>query len=1165
MEKGAHLGCCGGDLVVTVSLRRMSAGTGYQYLLRSVAAGDGNRTLSTPLTRYYEEAGTPPGYWLGSGVRVFGEGQLAPGAAVTEEQLALLIGMGRDPITGEHLGRAYATYDPAGDVPRHAVAGFDLTFSVPKSVSVLWGLADARLQERVVAAHHAAVADVVDLFEREVAATRTGFSDGDGAVAQVGVAGVAAVAYDHYDSRAGDPQLHTHVVVSNKVMTLLDGRWRSLDGRPVHAAVTALSAHYNALLADYLARELGVGWELRERGADRNSQWEITGVDERLIKVFSSRTREIDLEKDRLIAGYRSAHGRMPSKAMLIRLRAQATLATRPPKEVRSLADLTVEWRRRAAPLIDEDPGSWATSRLGTPSLGTAGAARRADDVPPALVDGLGAEVVTVVSTARSTWSRWNLYAAASRQTMGLRFSTTVDREAVVGLIVEAAERASIILTPSELAVSPAAFRRADGSSVFRPRHGTRLSSSAVLEAEARLLDHAAAIDAPRVSRSVAARAGRITKQLSGEQRTAVASIASSGRRVDVLVGPAGAGKTTTMRALRTLWQTDHGKDSVIGLAPSATAAHALGTELGIACENTAKWLWEHDHANPDYRLHRNQLVIIDEATLAGTATLDRITGLAAAAGAKVLLVGDPQQLDAVDAGGAFALLVSRRDDPPTLKEIHRFHHDWEKDASLGLRGGDTTVIATYGRHDRIKEGDTEQMLDAAYAAWRADIARGAASILLTESGESVRALNARARADRISIEGAPDGREVELAGEARASVGDLVITRLNNRHLHSLRGGWVRNGDRWRITDIRRDGSILVRRASPGQSGQRGSVVLPPGYVAAHLDLGYAITAHRAQGITVDTAHVVVTASTTRENLYVAMTRGRETNLAYVALDQPDDTHVAPEDDQVTARTIFYGVLHHTGANLSAHQTITHEQETYGGIARLAAELETIAADAQHDRFVDLLSGCGMTDAQRDAVVGSTAFGPFTAALRRAEANHHDLARLLPRIVGQHGLDDANDIAAVLTHRLDKAASTQPRGMRGAKARLVAGLIPEPLGPMPDEHRQAIAERKALIENRAHALAVAAVEFGAPWTRDLGPGPRDRRGYAEWLEALTTIAAYRDRYAITSDRPVGTGAMTNAQRADRARALQALQRAETSPAAAGSSKIAAREPVLAP
>ena len=259
---------------MTVSMRKMSAGEGYKYLLRSVIAGDGNRSLSTPLTRYYAEAGTPPGVWMGAGVSEFGAGQLTVGTTVSEPQLVLLIGQGRDPVTGEQLGTAFQRFsahkqrvdERAASLNPHlpdeeraqlvdeieaeemakgsqtATAGFDYTFSVPKSVSVLWGVADAATQERIAEAHHAAVADVVAFFEREVAATRAGVSDGDGAVAQVDVAGVAAVAYDHYDSRAGDPQLHTHVVVSNKVLTPMDGRWRSLDGRPVFASVTALSA-----------------------------------------------------------------------------------------------------------------------------------------------------------------------------------------------------------------------------------------------------------------------------------------------------------------------------------------------------------------------------------------------------------------------------------------------------------------------------------------------------------------------------------------------------------------------------------------------------------------------------------------------------------------------------------------------------------------------------------------------------------------------------------------------------------------------------------------------------------------------------------------------------------------------------------------------------------
>ena len=1150
---------------MTVSLRRMSAGNGYQYLLRSVVAGDGNRALSTPLTRYYSEAGTPPGRWMGSGVSRLGGGELVPGMEVTEAQLALLTGMGRDPVTGEQLGRAYATYRPVGERiqervdaldpemtfedcaaetarieaeeaaagARHAVAGFDLTFSVPKSVSVLWGVADAPTQERIVEAHHAAVCDVLDFFECEVAVTRAGVSAGDGAVAQVEVAGVAAVAYDHYDSRAGDPQLHTHLVVSNKVQTLLDGRWRSLDGRPVFASVTALSAHYNALLADRLNRELGVEWELRERGNDRNPQWEIAGISDDLVREFSSRSREIDIEKDRLIAEYVAAHGRRPSEKKIVELRAHATLATRPPKETRSLADLTAEWRRRASDRLGSDATAAAATLLGD----LASEPLVVADVPLPAVHSLGANVVAQVSQKRATWSHWNLMAEASRQTMDLRFASTADREAVIAMVVDAAQEQSIALTPPELASSPAAFRRRDGTSVFRPRHSVKYSSSNVLDAEERLLAWGDTLGAPTVARALVDRVVR-HESMSDEQVAALESIAASRRQLDLLVGPAGAGKTTAMRALRHAWLAEHGEGSVVGLAPSAAAAQALADDLGVACDNTAKWLHEFDRGKAAFR--PGQLVIVDEATLAGTTTLDRITGVAATAGAKVLLVGDHHQLQSVDAGGAFGLLVERRPEAAQLAGIHRFRHEWEKDASLELRNGNAEVIPTYTREDRIREGDTDGMLDAAYEAWRADTRSGLVSALVTESAHAVRALNERARAERITLDGVADGREIILAGGVPASTGDIVITRRNDRTLQVLGSGWVKNGDRWRITDIRKDGSVVVRRLDPGR---RGSVVLPADYVGEHLDLGYAVTAHRAKGITVDTSHVVVTTSTTRENLYVSMTRGRESNMAYVAVDQPDDSHTTPEPEDVTARTILYGVLQHSGAELSAHQTINAEHEEYASIAQLAAELETIAAAAQHDRFSDLLARSQLTDEQHAAVVKSTAFGQLSAALRRAEAHHHDLERLVPRIIGQHRLDDADDVAAVLRHRLERVASSRPRGTR-AMPRLIVGLIPEPFGPMADEDRQAISERTALIETRAQTLAESAVESSAPWVRSLGEPPVVAEARERWLNAVATLAAYRDRYRITSDLAVGRGADSEAQTVDRECALQALRQA---------------------
>lgn len=1156
-------------------MRVMSAEKGVNYLLRTVASGDGDRSLSTPLTRYYAEAGTPPGFWLGSGLPHLAGGALQPRDQVTEDQLRLLIGEGRDPATGDRLGVAFQTFrtveqritdrvarldpglGPAARTEaaeaitreeerrghRSAVAGYDYTFSLPKSASVLWGIADAGLQSLILEAHHQAIAEVLDFMEREVAATRVGAHSIDGAVAQVETFGLIATAYDHYDSRSNDAHLHTHVVVSNKVKTVLDQKWRALDGRPMHAATVALSEHHEAVVADHLTRLLGVGWEARNMGRDRNPAWSITAVPEALVAEFSSRARQIGDETTALIADYAERHGRQPSKTTIIKLRAQATLATRPPKRVRSLADLTEEWRERATAILGEDAGAWTRKILAHDRQRMF----RADDLPLDRIQEIGQAVMEAVGEKRSTWHRWNLSAEASRQLMGIRFSSVRDREAVTGLVVDAAERASLRLTPPELASTPARFQRRDGTSAFRPRHSALFSSEALLDAEARLLERSRTTTAPTVPLTViertVARPDREGRALGPDQAEALTRIAVSGRALDLLIGPAGTGKTTAMRALRLAWEAQHGEGTVIGLAPSAVAAEVLADDLGIPAENTARWWTKHLHGAASFR--QGQLVIIDEASLAGTLSLDRITAVAVEAGAKVLLVGDYAQLQSPEAAGAFGLLASDRADAPELSTIHRFTNPWEKAASLRLRLGETDAIHAYEDAGRIIPGNTEDMTAAAYEAWRKDQRAGIASILVSDSAESVAALNLRARTELI-LAGivTPIRGEVTLNGGVQAAAGDTVITRKNNRRLRT-RTSWVQNGNRWTIVKIHRDGSATVR---PAGRSQGGSVILPADYVAAHLDLGYAVTAYRAQGVTVDTSHVLVDPSMTRENLYVAMTRGRDANTAYVGIDTPDEAHQHPreaEDDQAAARRVLAGVLHHSGAELSAHETIQREQERWGSIRQLAAEYETIAAEAQRDRWATLIRESGLTHTQAEAALDSEAFGALTADLRRAEANGHDIDRLFPRLVKARGFTDADDIASVLHWRVTRAAEHPVSAGRNQQApRLIAGLIPVASGITEPDMRQALAERHQLIEQRATALAEQAAADRAPWTQALGTRPEDPRKQEAWMRYARTVAAYRDRYGITGDDPLGPEAEETAQKIDHARAAQAILRA---------------------
>ncbi|SEA59628.1 conjugative relaxase domain-containing protein, TrwC/TraI family [Bowdeniella nasicola] len=1112
------------------------------------------------------------------------------------------MGTGCDPITGDKLGLGLATYksqnewieariaalDPAltpgakGEAvaqivaeetarsTRRAVAGFDFTFSIPKSASVLWAVADAGVQALIGEAHHRAIAEVVAFMEREVAATRTGATAGDGAVAQVDVTGLIATAFDHFDSRAGDPHLHTHVVISNKAKTTFDGKWRSLDGRPMHAAVVALSELHEAVFADHMTRTFGVSWEARDMGRDHNPAWAITGVPEELVAEFSTRARHIDIETDRLITEYVAAHGRRPTPAVIMKLRAQATLTTRPDKRVRSLANLTAEWRDRATKTLGRDATMWAREVTDNdkPLL------LRADDVPLDVIGEIGRSVVEVVGEKRATWRRWNLMAEASRQTMGWRFATMQDREAIVAMVADAAELVSLRLTPPELAASPVVFRRPDGTSVFRPKSSTVFTSEAQLAAEDRLLERASNLAGPTVSLATVEKTTRRPdadgRLLSDDQADALIHIAVFGRMLDVLVGPAGAGKTTAMNALRQAWEAEHGPGSVVGLAPSAVAAQVLADDLGITTENTAKW-WQ-NHLLHGTTFEAGQLVIIDEASLAGTLSLDRITHLAQEAGAKVLLVGDYAQLQSVDAGGAFAMIAHDRADTPELVDAHRFTHTWEKAASLELRHGRAQAVDAYLAHERITDGDSEAMTDTAYNAWRADRDAGLVSVLIAETHEDVTTLNRRARADLIQNKMLNPDREVELCDGTAAGIGDTIITRRNDRRLRTVTGrDWVRNGDVWTITavgddgtltiardhgvgtTVREDGTIAVRRR-----GRRfgGSIVLPASYVSESVDLGYAVTAYRAQGVTTDTAHVLVAPTSTRETFYVAMTRGRHSNRAYVTLDRADD-HAEPhpgDDPNATTRSVLSGVLQHSGAELSAHETIVAEQEQWGSIAQLAAEYETIAATAQHDRWATLVRRSGLTDDQADSAIDSEAFGPLAAELRRAEANHHDVDALMPRLVAARGFGDADDIAAVLHYRVERATARPAGSGRTRKPpRLIAGLIPHAVGVVDAEMRAALDERAMLIEARADAALDTALADGVPWTRALGMPPSERRRAATWRRAARVVAAYRDRYFIADDAPLGAPAESAAQKIDAARARAALDRLLLSPAQSAS------------
>ncbi|WAX55112.1 relaxase domain-containing protein [Jatrophihabitans cynanchi] len=1150
---------------MTISIRPMKLGTGYAYLIESVARGDGAADRSSPLTRYYAETGTPPGRFLGAGLAGVNDGEgVAEGTVCSEEMLFNLLGLCADPVTGRPIGRRPGA---------NTVAGFDLTFSVPKSISTAWALADAGTQSVIYRAHQEAIRVTIAYAEQHSFFSRSGRQG----IVQEPIRGVVAAGFDHRDSRAGDPQLHTHVVIQNRAQSL-DGRWRTLDSRALYRQVVTLSELHQGILHDLLSACLGWGWDARTRRHSPVPKWEVAGVAEELMREFSQRSAQIEMTKDSYIARFTAAYGRQPTAVEVLRMRQRATLATRPDKQHHSLAEQTETWRDRARPYVGNDTVAWLATLAGRNDL----PALRADDLAEEILADLARSAVWTVADKRATFTRANILAEIHRQLHGARFADPADRIAVGEHTANLAVAEVLDLAPAERHHVPERFRRADGVSKLRGIGTAVYTTRALLDAEDRLLAAGRDIAGPRVDVGVVARVADAALPgrgygLSTDQALAVEQVATSGRVLDVLVGPAGTGKSTCMAGLRAMWEAAHGPVTVVGLAPSAAAAEALGDQLGVEAENTAKWLTE-ARRTPDrlaeitrleqrlarvqpqqgdvsgahtqllarlaalraergrWTLRAGQLVIIDEASLAGTFALDELVSHARAAGAKVLLVGDWAQLSAVEAGGAFAMLVHDRHRVPELTDVRRFHQPWEKAASTRLRVGDPSVIDTYTDHERIRSGNREDMLDALYTAWKTDTDGGQSSLMIAADAHTVAELNQRARTDRIAT-GHVQPAGLEVAAGGVAGVGDLVVTRENNRHLATGRR-WVKNGDRWTVTATHPDGSMTVKRATGG-----GEVVLPAGYVREHVELAYATTAHRAQGATVDTAHALITVTTPREVLYVAATRGREMNRIYVdTFHDPDhDTSHGPVPETPVAH-VLARVLANRGTDLAAHTTAEQAQREANSLVRLAQEYSTIAKTAEADHWQSLIEGCGVGNDQVVEVLASEAYGPLVAALRTAEARGLDIATALPMLVQARPLADAEDVAAVLHGRVDRWVSSARTGRARARDRSIVGLVPRAAHVGDPDMARALDERAAAMEHRAAQLVSRAIERREPWIAALGTPPTEPAPRAQWLREARTVAAFRELHATTAVSVENAHTATEA--GDARAALAAIERA---------------------
>ena len=815
-----------------LSVHRLAAGAEGYYLAQVVAG----------VEDYYAGAGEAPGQWLAASGLLGLDGRVHP-----DDLRAMLLGL--DPSSGVRLHHGTG----------RSVPGWDLTFRAPKSVSVLWGLSDPTISDVVVAAHEAAIDAGLRYVDEQAGFTRTG----RGGVHRVRGDGLVAAGFRHRTSRDGDPHLHTHVLVANSIRTA-DRRWRTLDGRGVLVHMKTAGYIYDAQLRHELTMRLGVGWEPVVNGLA-----DISGIDHGLCRLFSKRLATIE---DRM-----AEWGLTSAKAAEI-----SALDTRraKPERVEHIDELRDRWRTEA------DEAGWtpqhladACERLATPDhLSTSALAtpdhaaipvfrseRKSDQDPDDRLEERVGAVFDAMSSPAGLTAR----------------SSTFDRRHVIQHLIDHLPPG----LPSDWFESTADryLERAEivkvGADAVK---GECFSTVELLALERRLADqvttrmngHRWLEVLPSVTWSVL----QERPSLSDEQRNLISDVCRLADGVSVIVAGPGTGKTFCLDAIRDAYQRSG--FTITGCALSASAAHQLEQGSGIASTTIARL--QLDLADRRQVLNARTVLVIDEAGMVGIRTLAPLLDQAASVGAKVILVGDTKQLPEIDAGG-FLRHVAEHHPVHTLTENRRQQVDWERDTVTDLAHGRvTTALDRMRANDGVILGHNadlvrQRMADDWFDHHNAD----ADAVMMATRNGDVDDLNRRAHRlmdDHGHLRGDPliiDGRPFQ--------VGDRVVCLRNNRHID------VRNGTTGIITKINpNDRTMSVNTDDGGR-------ILPAGYLdAGHVRHGYAVTIHKAQGVTCDHALLLGTDDLYQESGYVGISRGRHSNRIYAVSTAPDpEAHI--------------------------------------------------------------------------------------------------------------------------------------------------------------------------------------------------------------------------------------------------------------------------------
>jgi len=833
------------------------------------------------------------------------------------------------------------------------------------------------------------------------------------------------------------------------------------------------------------------------------------------MDLFSSRAVAVTGELKRLAQEYADKRGKPPSRRTLWLLHQQAGQNTRRTKSQarRTIAGQTgtaeptaaqrlAAWEAqtvhrevRALSAVHEQVAQYAMERAtGAPAVLHGAAKRTAARI-----------AVAEVQRHHAVWSmaqlRFEVHRALPVLQPGSGGEAVVTEVATLAVCGRAGTEVVQVTAPDITDVTSLGVRASDGGSIYRPPNEERYCTLAQLDTEEQILTTAKRT-VPQLVSGEEARAAVERTGLNGEQRDAVVMMLTAAAATTVLIAPAGAGKSHTMAEFARLWTSFTGR-RVIGLTTSTNAARVLEHEGLAESYNIAGFLGKTEGSDELRRpvpLHRDDVLVLDEASQLSTADLALIQEAARRAGARVTATGDTAQLGAVEAGGMFRLLA-REVPAAQLHEVRRFDAQWERQASVRLRDGDPAAVAAYDRHGRIRGTDEEGAYERAASMWLADHLRGKTVLLLAGSNTEAAELSRRVQARLIQL-GTVGPPQATLSDGNQAGPGDLVRARLNTEI--DAGGRKLTNRDTLTIAALRGP-DAQVRRQRPDGTWT-GPFRVPRPYLARNAELGYGGNVHVAQGRTVDTAHLLVTDSLSRQALYVGMTRGREANTAHVVTGKTAPPGKKPYE-QAAPESVLASVMQRQAEDLSATEQIRHAQEWAGGTGHLlhlwsAATRQVLYPDIDQQIKARLTETEGWRyDREHSRQV-------LQHKLREAQLAGHDVGEIIERITAAP-MDGARSISSVLHGRLQRLQlPAQGHGVTWAQRT--------------PQHAPVLAhELAAGLDDRRRELGERVLENPEPWlTRYLGapPGPDAssvlREDYA-WRAG--TAAAYREAQGITN------------------------------------------------